>query len=134
MNVGKAARRKRNPLRSRYNRCSYVGRGITIYNIENHMYGDGVSVAFGNHNMQSVRMKTGDLDAFLQAIQILGLRGEAEKEVIDVINAPVAERPSKLQSTLQKIRTGAFSLAHAASAEVIATQVEYVVQQFLGQN
>ncbi|WP_285117040.1 hypothetical protein [Leifsonia sp. fls2-241-R2A-40a] len=105
----------------------------TISTFTMHVWGDGANVAIGDHARQTSEVMVNDVEALLAAARQIGLDDEALSELRAAAEAPETERPGKLKAYLSRVGSGAFALGTAISTEVAASQIDQLIQQFLGQ-
>lgn len=74
-----------------------------------------------------------DADSLLAAARELGLAEEVVAELRAAAEAPEAERPSRLKAVAQRVGAGALAFTNSVTAEVAGSQLDMLVQQFLGQ-
>ncbi|GAA3316119.1 AbiTii domain-containing protein [Arthrobacter ramosus] len=106
----------------------------SIYLVTNHIYGDGATVAHGDNTTQTTHLNKGDIDGFIRAVRALGVGDAIITELQGAAGAEEAERPSKLKAVMDRIRSGALALGTKVSAEVATSQIDQLIQHFLGQN
>lgn len=102
--------------------------------VNNFFYGDGNLVAVGNRNILTATVAKGDLVGLLTAARALGLGDEAVNDLASALSGDddVATKRSRLDAFLDKLRSGTFALAGGVTANLAATGVLELAQQFLG--
>ncbi|WP_344004823.1 hypothetical protein, partial [Microbacterium paludicola] len=105
----------------------------TVFNITNNIYGDGTTIAHGDGTSVAVTVQKNDVESLIAAARGLGLSEEGIVELRQAAEAPEADRPNRFKALLTRVGAGALSLTSNISAEVAASQVDQLIQQFLGQ-
>lgn len=105
----------------------------TINNFTTHVYGHGANVAFGDNATLRSRVVVNDVESLLTAARDLGLTDEGIAELRAAAEAPEPTRPSLLKEVAKRVGSGALVLTNAVAAEVAGSQLDMLVQQFLGQ-
>lgn len=105
-----------------------------VRTVVNNFYGDGNLVAVGDGNTLSATVAKGDLVGLLSAARNLGLGDKALNALAAALtgdDAPESKR-SRLDVYLAKLRAGTYVLAAGVTADLAATGVLELAQQFLG--
>ena len=103
-----------------------------VNNFEITVFGDGANVSYGDNAIQTTAVSHGDTEGFIKAIRALGIGGQALEEMKEAAEAPDSERPSRFKQVLERIKSGAISIGTTAATKAVTSQVEQLVQQFLG--
>lgn len=77
-------------------------------------------------------MSYGDTEGFIKALRAHGIGGQALEEMKEAAKAPDSERPSRIKQVLERIKLGVISIGTTAATKAVTSQVEQLVQQFLG--
>lgn len=103
-----------------------------VYNVTNNIYGDGVNIATGSNIKQKSRVTKGDADALRHEARALGLPEEAVEEFVQVVDEENALDKPKVRAFLERVRTGAITLAGSVSSDVVAGSLVELGKGFLG--
>jgi hypothetical protein len=103
-----------------------------VWNVTNNIYGDGAQVAHGNDIRQKTMIVKGDIEGLLRAAREIGLSDEGKEELASAATAPEGERPSRLRSFLNKVSEGSFLVGTGVAANVAASQIEALIEMYLG--
>lgn len=103
-----------------------------VVNVTNNIFGNSNNVAVGDAALQHSHVIANDVESLLRAARDVGLRDEGLDALRDAASAASAERPSRLAAVLDRVRTGAFTLAAGIGADVAANALEPLLTQFLG--
>lgn len=105
----------------------------TINNFTTNVFGHGANFAFGDNATLRSKVIVNDVASLLTAARELGLADEGIAELRAAAAAPKPERPSRLKAVVERVGSGALSLTNAVAGEVAGSQLNMLVQQFLGQ-
>lgn len=105
----------------------------TINNFTTHVYGHGTNLAFGDNATLRSKVVVNDVESLLAAARDLGLGEEGIAELRAAAEASMAERPARLKAIAHRVGVGALSFTNAVTAEVAGSQLDILIQQFLGQ-
>jgi hypothetical protein len=95
------------------------------------VYGNA-NVVQGPVNSPTMQVAVGDLSGLMEALKSLGVDQAGRDEAQAVIAATPSERDDRLRRFGQQLRAGAFAIATAATGDLLATEVERLIRQFLG--
>lgn len=105
----------------------------TINNFTTHVYGHGTNLAFGDNARLRSEVSVNDVESLLTAARALGLAEEGVAELRAAAEAPADQRPGRLKAVAHRVGAGALALTSAVTAEVVGSQLDMLIQQFLGQ-
>ena len=105
----------------------------TVNNFTTNVWGHGTNVAFGDNAELRSKVVVNDVESLLSTARELGLAEDGITELREAAEAPESERPSRLKAVAKRVGTGALSLTNAVAAEVVGSQLDLLIQQFLGQ-
>lgn len=97
------------------------------------VYGHGANLAFGDNATQRSKVVVNDVDSLLTAARELGLSDDGLAELRLAAEAPPEERPSRFKNFVEKVKSGTYLLGTQITSEVAASQLNHLLQQFLGQ-
>ena len=103
-----------------------------VNNFEITVFGDGANVSYGDNAIQTTTVSHGDTEGFIKALRALGIGGQALEELEEAAKAPDSERPSRLKQVLERIKSGVILIGTTAATKAVTSQVEQLVQWFLG--
>jgi len=106
----------------------------TVNHFTTNVYGHGANFAFGDNATQRSKVEANDVESLLAAARELGLADEGVAELQAAAEAPAVERPKRLKTVAKRVGSGALALTTAITAEVAGTQVDQLIQQFLGRS
>jgi hypothetical protein len=104
----------------------------TVNNFTTHVYGHGANVALGDNAKQRSTVVVNDVESLLSAAREVGLTEDGIVELRSAAEASEEDRPGRLKAVANRIGSGALTLTTAVAAEVAASQIEQLIQQFLG--
>ncbi|MEI2269477.1 hypothetical protein OHB93_09160 [Microbacterium sp. No. 7] len=104
----------------------------TVYNVTNNIYGDGTNVATGHQIDQRSRVKKGDSDALLRAVEALGIAADDAREFVSAIQEEGSLDAPKVSSFLARVRRGAVALASGIATDTAASALVQLGGSFLG--
>jgi hypothetical protein len=94
--------------------------------------GDGANIATGHHARQRSTVQKGDVDGLLAAARTLGLDSESAVEFHRSIEADGGQAGQHTQRFVERVRTGAITLAGDITANLAATGLMELAAQFAG--
>jgi hypothetical protein len=106
----------------------------TVNHFTTNVYGQGANLAFGDNARQRSKVVANDVESLLASVRKIGLAENGLAELQAAAESSADERPARLNAVAKRVRSGALMLTTAISAEVAATQVDQLIQQFLGQS
>jgi hypothetical protein len=105
----------------------------TVNDFTMNIYGHGANFAFGDNATLKSKVTVNDVESLLAAARELGLADDGIAELRKAAGAPEAERSSRLEAVAKRVGAGALLLTNAVAAEVAGSQLDLLIQQFLGQ-
>lgn len=94
--------------------------------------GDGANVATGNDVRQLSMIKKGDVDGLLEAARHLGLDADSATQFHRAIEADGGHVGENTRSFVDRVRSGAVSLAGNVAANLVATGLLALAARFVG--
>ncbi|MDD7961121.1 AbiTii domain-containing protein [Microbacterium thalli] len=104
----------------------------TVYNVTNNIFGDGTNVATGSQIDQRSRVEKGDREAFLHAVQALGVTAHEALEFVSAVQEEQSLNMPKVNGFLARVRSGAVALASGVATETAAAALIQLGGSFLG--
>lgn len=103
-----------------------------VVNVTNNIFGNSNNIAVGDASQQHTSVVANDVESLVRAARALGLEEDGLDALRDAAGAPVANRSDRLGEVLARVRAGAFTLAAGVGADLLASTLEPLVKQFLG--
>ena len=103
----------------------------TVYTIINNITGNGTNIAAGSAIKQRSNVVVNDLDALRGAAEELGLSSDDANEFVSIIAEEQSISGSRLKRFLGKVRSGSVSLGTNITANMAATGLLDLADEFL---
>ncbi len=103
-----------------------------VYNITNHITGDGTNIAAGSHIVQRSQVRKGDPESLRVAAEALGLSAETAREFVDAVESDGGVDGDRTSRFLERVRSGAIVVAGSVASDVVAGSLIELGKAFLG--
>lgn len=103
-----------------------------VMNFHNTIHGNVGALAQGTIGEQAVVI-AGDMSGLLKAASDIGFSDQQGiADLVKAVTAPEEKRASRVRSFLNRVKSGTYALALGVSAEVLASRLEPLIQQYHG--
>jgi hypothetical protein len=104
-----------------------------VYNITNNVTGHGTNIAAGDQISQTSTVNEGDRFSLTEELRKLGLVSNDVEAFADALDADRRIDGLNVQSFLDRVKSGAITVATDVSTKVITSQIAMLALQYLGQ-
>lgn len=105
-----------------------------VANTTINIYGHGTNVATGTNIRQKTKVTVGDASALRGSAQGYGLEEAAASEFVAIVNEEQGTAGPRFTAFVSKVRNGAISLSGNVAANVAASGLIEIANQYLGQS